>query len=235
MWALQLRLHSRCITTFCPSPSTRTMLAANGFDNVELWPRGADMALFNPDRRSAALRARWSGTTVGDAPPGIGASRALKTIITYVGRISHEKNIGLLILAFRGLEACVKMLDPNHPGCKVVLVGGGPAKMALEEECGDLDIEFMGYQKGEELAACYASSDIFAFPSHSETFGNVVLEALASGLPVIGLRAEGVCDLVEDGRTGVSWHHTMRARRRLRVIDATAGRLLAGHDGPARC
>jgi glycosyltransferase involved in cell wall biosynthesis len=180
------------------------MLAANGFDNVELWPRGADTSLFNPGRRSEALRARWSGIAVDSAPLVAGENRALKTIITYVGRISDEKNIGLLISAFRGIDTCIRMLDPSHPGCKVILVGGGPAKTALEEECRDLDIEFMGYQKGEELAACYASSDIFAFPSHSETFGNVVLEALASGLPVIGLKAEGVCDLVEDGRTGAS-------------------------------
>lgn len=198
MWALQRRLHNRCKGgTFCPSPSTREMLHANGFDNVKLWPRGADMALFNPSRRSAELRRSWFAKE---------KSRE-KVVILYVGRISHEKNIGLLISAFSGLEAAVRSVDPSHPGCKLVLVGDGPARAALEAECaftstGRVDISFLGYRKGEELAACYACSDIFAFPSHSETFGNVVLEAMASGLPVVGLHAEGVCDLVQSGDTG---------------------------------
>ena len=175
------------------------MLHAQGFENVKLWPRGADMALFNPSRRSPKLRNEWlfSAEKGDEEKP-----RREKVVLAYVGRISHEKNIGLLISAFTGLEAAVQALDPDHPGCKLILVGDGPARASLQAECANLDISFLGYRKGEELAACYASSDIFAFPSHSETFGNVVLEALASGLPVVGLKAEGVCDLVQDGRTG---------------------------------
>lgn len=85
-----------------------------------------------------------------------------------------------------------------------MFVGEGPSRPELEIICAKygLDAIFMGYRKGEELAAAYASADLFAFPSWTETFGQVVLESLASGLPVVGLRAEGVCDLVKDQETG---------------------------------
>jgi hypothetical protein len=178
------------------------------------------MELFNPSRRSLELRKTWLGeirlfskeesekTMVMDGKVQEGETRE-KVVLAYVGRISHEKNIGLLISAFRGLESAVLALDPSHPGCKLILIGDGPARSSLEAECSssssrspEVDISFLGYRKGEELATCYASADIFAFPSHSETFGNVVLEAMASGLPVVGLKAEGVCDLVEHGKTG---------------------------------
>lgn len=177
------------------------------------------MELFNPSRRSIELRKAWFGKTRGsanqeseqmtvvDGKVQEGETRE-KVVLAYVGRISHEKNIGLLISAFRGLESAVRALDPSHPGCKLILIGDGPARSSLEAECSsssqspEVDISFLGYRKGEELATCYASADIFAFPSHSETFGNVVLEAMASGLPVVGLKAEGVCDLVEHGKTG---------------------------------
>jgi len=194
MWQLQRRLHGHCIATFCPSPSTRSMLHGEGFDNVRLWPRGVDTSLFNATRRSCALRSSWN----------VGLKEKPKVVLSYVGRISHEKNIGLLIEAFEGLEVAAKALDPTFPGCKLILVGDGPARVELEKACSSQnpDVIFMGYRKGTELAECYASSDVFAFPSHSETFGNVVLEALASGLPAVGLHAEGVCDLVEHGKTG---------------------------------
>lgn len=180
------------------------------------------MELFNPSRRSIELRKAWLGeiqssskeesekTMVTDGKVQEGEARE-KVVLAYVGRISHEKNIGLLISAFRGLESAVRALDPSHPGCKLILIGDGPARSSLEAECcssspssrsPEVDISFLGYRKGEKLATCYASADIFAFPSHSETFGNVVLEAMASGLPVVGLKAEGVCDLVEHGKTG---------------------------------
>lgn len=170
------------------------------------------MSLFNPSRRSPELRKIWLGAQVQKGEKETSTDdEEEKVVISYVGRISHEKNIGLLTAAFAGLEAAVQRVDPAHPGCKLVLVGDGPARTYLEAECArssgvigkGMDISFLGYRKGEALAACYASSDIFAFPSHSETFGNVVLEALASGLPVVGLHAEGVCDLVSHGETGL--------------------------------
>ena len=122
-----------------------------------------------------------------------------KTVILYVGRISWEKNIRLLIEAFKLLPAAVRT------NAKLVFVGDGPARGDLTRLCTKygLDATFMGHQKGKRLAAMYASSSVFAFPSFTETFGQVVLEALASGLPVVGLHAEGTSDLVSHGRTGL--------------------------------
>lgn len=122
-----------------------------------------------------------------------------KTVLLYVGRISWEKNIRLLIEAFRQLPV------PIRNQAKLVVVGDGPARADLTRLCKKLglDATFMGHQKGTRLAAMYASSDISAFPSHTETFGQVVLEALACGLPVVGLHAQGTSDLVTHGKTGL--------------------------------
>lgn len=122
-----------------------------------------------------------------------------KAVVLFVGRISWEKNIRLLVEAFHLLPQSVK----NN--AKLVIVGDGPARAELTRLCQKygLDASFMGHQKGKRLASMYASSSIFAFPSFTETFGQVVLEALASGLPVVGLHAEGTSDLVCHGTTGL--------------------------------
>lgn len=121
-----------------------------------------------------------------------------RTVILYVGRISWEKNLRLLIEAFKQLPSSVRAR------AKLVFVGDGPARADLTKLCNkhQLDAAFMGHQKGSRLAAMYASSSVFAFPSFTETFGQVVLEALASGLPVVGLHAEGTSDLVAHGKSG---------------------------------
>lgn len=118
-----------------------------------------------------------------------------KIVLLYVGRISWEKNLRLLVEAARGLQVASE--DGARPACQLVFVGEGPSRPELEAICAkyELDAIFMGFRGGDELATCYASADIFTFPSWTETFGQVVLESLASGLPVVGLRAEGVCDL----------------------------------------
>lgn len=90
----------------------------------------------------------------------------------------------------------------DHSNCHLVIVGDGPAYAEVEQELSGLPVTFTGYLRGPELATAYASADAFAFPSYTETFGQVVLEAMASGLPVVGLLSEGVRDLVEHGRTG---------------------------------
>lgn len=186
------------MATFCPSHSTRNMLVSQDFNNLRLWPRGIDTSLFTPTRRNPNLRRRW----LASVPPASKGKVTEGIIITYVGRLSTEKNIDLLINAFIRLKGKLNEVAGEVPTCRLVLVGEGPARKRLEDQTKDLDVIFMGYQKGEALAECYASSDIFAFPSHSETFGNVVLEAMASGLPIVGLQAEGISDLVENGSTG---------------------------------
>ncbi|KAL9940213.1 hypothetical protein V8E36_000918 [Tilletia maclaganii] len=127
------------------------------------------------------------------------ADQDSKTVILYVGRISWEKNLRFLIEAFRLLP------DSVRSAAKLVFVGDGPARGDLTRLCQKfgLDAVFMGHQSGKRLAAMYASASVFTFPSFTETFGQVVLEALASGLPVVGLHAEGTSDLVYHGRTGL--------------------------------
>src|SRR5258706_615512 len=185
MWAYNRLIHSQCALTFCPSPSTAGMLEKQGFQNLRIWSRGVDTTLFRPERRSAELRASWLHR---HKRPGE------KTVLLYTGRISWEKNLRLLTQAYRNMD---------HKRCHLVIVGQGPAFGEIQQELADLPVTFTGYLQGEYLAAAYASADIFAFPSRSETFGQVVLEAMASGLPVAGVRSEGVCDLVQNGETGL--------------------------------
>ncbi|MBV9712377.1 MAG: glycosyltransferase family 1 protein [Ktedonobacteraceae bacterium] len=184
MWLYNRFIHSQCALTFCPSPSTAAMLRLQGFEHLRIWPRGVDMELFRPECRSEELRASWLAGR---------EEISNKTILLYVGRVSWEKNLRLLIQAYQGMD---------HTNCHLVIVGDGPAYAEVQQELSGLPVTFTGYLRGPELATAYASADVFAFPSYTETFGQVVLEAMASGLPVVGLLSEGVCDLVEDGRTG---------------------------------
>jgi glycosyltransferase involved in cell wall biosynthesis len=186
MWSYNRYIHNQCALTFCPSPSTSAMLREHGFERVRIWPRGVDTALFRPQRRSETLRAVWLAADGG-------ANREEKAILLYVGRVSWEKNLRLLTAAYRAMD---------HTHCHLVIVGNGPARKEIQQELAEVPVTFTGYLSGEELAAAYASADIFAFPSTSETFGQVVLEAMASALPVVGVLSEGVRDLVEDGRSG---------------------------------
>ncbi|KAI7862690.1 hypothetical protein BDF14DRAFT_1852334 [Spinellus fusiger] len=188
MWQWNLFCHSKGRYTACPSPSTRTMLEHHAFSNVRLWPRGVDRSLFSPVHRSSAMRSEW---TDGSEP-----NTVEKTILLSVGRLSYEKNLGLLIDAYKQMD---------HTLCHLVLVGHGPAGEEIKSGCEQLGIPvtFTGYLEGNRLATAFASADVFAFPSTTETFGQVVLESMASGLPVVGLMAEGVKDLVEHGKTGL--------------------------------
>ena len=181
MWSYNRFIHNQCSFTFCPSPSTAAMLHEHGFERVRIWPRGVDTTLFRPQRRSEELRAEWLSTNEE------------KAILLYVGRISWEKNLRLLTAAYR---------DMDHTRCHLVIVGDGPALKEVQQALGDVPVTFTGYLTGEELATAYASADVFAFPSTSETFGQVVLEAMASALPVAGVLSEGVRDLVVDGQSG---------------------------------
>jgi len=184
MWDYNRFIHNQCALTFCPSPSTAAMLRLQGFSHLRIWPRGVDTTLLHPGRRSETLRSTWLGSR---------AQPELKVVLLYVGRISWEKNLALLLQAYRQMD---------HQHCHLVMVGDGPALAEVQQKLVDFPVTFTGYLSGEALATAYASADVFAFPSHTETFGQVVLEAMASRLPVVGLLSEGVCDLVDDGQTG---------------------------------
>jgi glycosyltransferase involved in cell wall biosynthesis len=182
MWAYRRVVHNACDVTLCPSPSTASALKARGFERVAVWPRGVDATLFSPARRSDEWRRRVAGAEAG-------------TIVLYVGRLSHEKNLWTLVKAYRAL--------PTADDTCLVLVGDGPARGELEEALRGRRATFTGYLRGTALAEAYASADVFAFPSTTETFGQVVQEAMASGLPTVAFAADGVRDLVADGETGL--------------------------------
>jgi len=207
-------------------------LKSRGISTVRIWSRGVDLSLFGPHRRSSRRRASWGVDVLPDRqylygfssdvakmlPEGVIAPLTPPPspdlvpaevqqrmnegiVVLYVGRISYEKNLVMLIRAFDLLQ---RSAPADAPEPKLVLVGDGPARTQLKQVCRDLNIKavFEGHLSGERLAESYASADVFAFPSYTETFGQVVLEALASGLPVVGLDAEGTRDLVNEGRTG---------------------------------
>ncbi len=184
MWSYNRFIHNQCLLTFCPSPSTAAALTQQGFEHVRLWPRGVDTDLFRPGRRDKLLRASWLANRRNTDDI---------TVLVYAGRISWEKNLRLLTQAYRGMATT---------RCHLVIVGDGPALKEIQEELAGLPVTYTGYLTGELLASAYASADIFAFPSTSETFGQVVLEAMASALPVVGVQSEGISDLVQHGKTG---------------------------------
>jgi glycosyltransferase involved in cell wall biosynthesis len=164
VWRYQKWFHGRLARTLVPSPDTREKLSRAGFGNVAVLGRGVDTDLFTPAKRSEALR-REIGVK-GDAP-----------VVLVVGRVAPEKNIELTLRAFVEM----RKLRPDLI-CRVI--GDGPVRGKLQRE--HPQVQFPGYLVGEELAACYASADILLFPSATETFGNVLLEGMASGLAILG-------------------------------------------------
>lgn len=209
-------IHNRCRMTLCPSTATLHALRRYGFRRLKVWGRGVDTQHFHPDRRSEAWR-----ESVGCRPGEI--------LLLYVGRLAREKRVDLLADALRGLE-----------GVRLVLVGDGPARVELQQRMQGLPVYFTGYLKGLELATAYASADLFVFPSDTETFGQVVQEAMASGLSVVGARSGGTLDLVQEGVTGCLFEPNVASdlrshlRRLLanpdtRVAMGQAGRATAEH------
>lgn len=180
-WAwTQLRaIHNSTAVTLCPSQKTICDLTSHGFERLELWSRGVDATLFSPNARSTEARSR------------LGA-RDSDVLVVYVGRLAREKKLDNLA------EALSRV-----PGLRAALVGDGPDRARLEAIFEDLPATFTGTLRGADLAAAYASADIFAFPSDTDTFGNVVLEAMACGLPVVASSVGGQVDLVSDNETGL--------------------------------
>jgi glycosyltransferase involved in cell wall biosynthesis len=175
------RFHNRTLGTFVPSADLRDRLRAAGFRNVSVLDRGVDCRLFDPERRSAPLRAAW------------GAS-GRDLVALYVGRIAPEKNVGLAIRAYRAMQRVGTLR-------RLVVVGDGPLRAAVQRD--HPDVLFCGAHTGESLAAHYASADVFLFPSETETFGNVTLEAMASGLAVVAYDYAAARLHVTHGETGV--------------------------------
>ncbi len=181
LWKYLRRFYRQCRHVYVPSHSMAAVLQAHEIKRgLRLWERGVDMDLFTPSRRSYSWR-RARG--IEDDVP----------LITFVGRLVWEKGLDIFADVIETLE---DLGVPHHS----MIVGDGPAREELRIRL--TRTHFTGYLQGEALARAYASSDIFLFPSDTETFGNVTLEAMASGLPVVAANATGSNALVIHGTTG---------------------------------
>lgn len=173
--------HNTADLTMVPTEGMRRELEALGFERLQAVGRGVDTVRFDPRHRSAELRAQWGA---GERDP----------VLLCVGRLAAEKNLDVLLDAWRGVKK-------RMPAARLVLVGDGPLRAALMQRCPDAI--FAGQRSGEDLACHYASADLFVFPSLSETWGNVVTEALASGLPVIAWNRAAAAQLLRTGENGL--------------------------------
>lgn len=174
--------HNRAGCTLVPTEGMRRTLAEQGFGDLRVVARGVDTALFHPGRRSPSLRASW-GAEPGDP------------VAIYVGRLAPEKNLPLVVRTFEAMRA----VDPR---ARLALVGDGPARAGLEAR--HHGYIFAGMRRGEDLATHYASGDIFLFPSTTETYGNVTMEAMASGLPVVAYDYAAAEEHVRSGLNGLT-------------------------------
>jgi glycosyltransferase involved in cell wall biosynthesis len=176
-------VYGKCSRVLVPSEATRGLLvdAKTPADRIEIWRRGVDVSLFSPERRSREQRSQWH---VSDNRPAL----------LYVGRLSREKGLGLLPVLQRRLHE-------RHFEHRFIIVGDGPMHAELERQMPDA--VFTGSLSRQAVADVFASADAFVFPSRTDTAGNVVLEAQASGLPVVVSGAGGPCENMIDGSTGV--------------------------------
>jgi glycosyltransferase involved in cell wall biosynthesis len=179
-WSLLRHFHNSFLINLAPSASACQEIQAQGIKNVELWERGVDLRLFSPHFYNRDTR-----RVMGDPD---------KPKLLFVGRLVKEKNIDDLLDA-------AKLLRSRGHEFDLAFIGDGPMKEEIKQR--EPGAYLPGYLHGHELAAVYASSDLFVFPSTTETFGNVLQEAYASGLPVIGVRAGGSQDLIQHGLNGL--------------------------------
>lgn len=176
-------LHNMAAVNLCTSGPMVDKAIQQGIRNVELWPKAVDTVSYHPDKRCAEMRAKLSDGHP-DAP-----------LVVYVGRMSLEKNLDRLAPIMRRVREQV-------PGARLAMVGSGPQIDELKKMLDPAFTTFTGYLSGVDLAAAFASGDVFAFPSTTETLGLVALESFASGVPVVGARAGGIPFVIDDDETG---------------------------------
>ncbi len=174
--------HNGAQATLVPTRELQAFLQAQRFRNVVRLPRAVDTTAFHPEHRDEMLRREW-----GLDPHALA--------VIHVGRIAAEKNLPLAVRAFRELQRV-------RPEARFIWVGDGPAREALQRE--NPDFLFCGIQRGQALGRHFASGDLFLFPSRSETFGNVTLEALASGVPVVAFDYGAAREFLRDGVHGAA-------------------------------
>ena len=174
------KFHNRADGTFVPTKKLARDLLTQGVDHLAVVGRGVDATLFSPARRSIALRREWGAH--GTAP-----------VVLYAGRLAAEKNLDLALRTFAAIRARV-------PLARLVLIGDGPLRASVEQR--EPDAVVLGWRHSRALAECYASADILLFPSLTETFGNVTLDSLASGLAIVAFDYAAAGELMEDGVSG---------------------------------
>ncbi|MBI2396975.1 MAG: glycosyltransferase family 1 protein [Xanthomonadales bacterium] len=176
------RFHNRAGATLVPTRELQQFLLDKGFRHVHHLARGVDTGLFSPARRSESLRREW----------GLAAGQLA---VIHVGRIAAEKNLGLLARALHAIQAV-------RPDARCIVVGDGPALPALR--AAHPQFHFAGMRRGDDLATHFASGDLFLFPSLSETFGNVTLEAMASGVATVAFDYGAAREHLQHGRSGAA-------------------------------
>ncbi len=201
------KLHNQTLCTFVPTEGLRQNLLAHGFENLKVAARGVDTVLFSPTKRSTELRRQW------------GASDQTRVVLS-VGRLAAEKNLATTVAAYEALQH-------HTPDSRLVIVGDGPERKALQARCPDA--VFAGTQLGEALAAHYASSDMFLFPSTTETFGNVTTEAMASGLAVLAYDYAAAAEYIRHGDNGLlaAFNHTADFVTQASALAANAAQVQA--------
>jgi glycosyltransferase involved in cell wall biosynthesis len=182
-WSYLRWFHNSGARTWCPSEAIREDVAAHGFLNTRVWSRGVDATRFHPRFRSAALRAQWGADDD-------------TLVVLYVGRLAAEKGLDVGVPALR--EAFRQVTEATGKRCVFVAVGDGPYAATVRAQAPDGSM-LPGALTGEALSAAYASGDLFLFPSVTDTFGNVMLEAMASGLPVVGAHVGPTRELIGEG------------------------------------
>lgn len=183
LWTYFRWFHNQSSLNLCPSTVVKEELKLKGIKNLKIWSRGINSEIYNPGFRNNQLRRKLDADN--------------KLILLYVGRIAPEKNIGLLLNSYKELQR-------RYPGkTKLVITGDGPLLQKFKDKK-IKDVIFTGYLQGEKLSEIYASADIFTFPSVTETYGNVILEAMASGLPVVAIPEGGVTENLIDKYNGLT-------------------------------
>ena len=179
LWWCMRSTYNRADLTLATSRPMQVELESKGIRRVHLWRRGVDTDLFHPHKASRQMRVRLT------------AGHPEDKLLVYIGRLSVEKEI----------EHCREVLKAL-PGVRLALVGDGPQREKLQEHFAGTPTHFAGFMEGEDLAAAFASADVFFLPSRTETLGLVLLEAMAAGCPVVAPLAGGTSDVVQDGATG---------------------------------
>lgn len=174
------KFHNRTVCTMVPTHALKTQLQTSGFDNLQVVSRGVDTRIFHPEKRSADMRASWLADTN-------------TVVLLSVGRLAAEKNLDLIVTTYQSLQRSGRSV-------RLVFAGDGPYRKKLEEDCPQAI--FMGMCTHDQLALAYASADLFLFTSLTETFGNVTLEALASGTPVLSFDCAAASELLLDQKNG---------------------------------